>query len=78
MGLGLLPPPPPLLLLRCCCNYYHRHCSCSYAQLHVYLRRAAGRGGDEAAEEHLAHSTHREADAARRACNPHAREAVNR
>jgi hypothetical protein len=33
----------------------------------VYLRRAAGRGGDEAAEEHLAHSARREVDAAQRA-----------
>ena len=66
MGLGLY---------RCCCCCYRCCCCCGccccccYAHLYLYLRRAAGRGGDEATEEHLAHSAHREVDAARRACN---------
>ena len=57
-----------------------RGCGCgsgclrpTYARLRVYLRGAAGRGGDEATEEHLARGAHREVDAARRACN-HTRE----
>ena len=57
-----------------------RGCGCgsgclrpTYARPRVYLRGAAGRGGDEATEEHLAHGAHREVDAARRACN-HMRE----
>ena len=57
-----------------------RGCGCgsgclrpTYARLRVYLRGAAGRGGDEATEEHLAHGAQREVDAARRACN-HTRE----